>query len=50
QLRDTTTIDIHTQLRLWKETLCFRRQSIGNRSTTDILKDFPGYTNPLLVI
>ena len=42
-------MDIHTQLRLWKETLHFRRQSITNRSTTDVLKNFPGYNNPLLV-
>lgn len=49
QLRDTTTIDIHTQLHLWKETFYFRRQSIGDRSTADVLKDFPGYGNSLLV-
>jgi hypothetical protein len=49
QLRDTTTIDIHTQLRLWKETLYFRRQSIRDRSTADALKDFSGYGNSLLV-
>lgn len=49
QLRDTSQIDIHTQLRLWKETLYFRRQSIRDRSTTDIIKDFPGYGNALLV-
>ncbi|CAM2726060.1 unnamed protein product [Rotaria socialis] len=50
QLRDTTTIDIHTQLRLWKETLYFRRQSIRDRSTADALKDFSGYGNSLLVL
>jgi hypothetical protein len=49
QLRDNPQIDIHTQLRLWKETLHFRRQSIRDQSTTDILKDFPGYGNTLLV-
>ncbi|CAF4060894.1 unnamed protein product [Rotaria sp. Silwood2] len=49
QLRDTTTIDIHTQLYLWKETFCFRRQSIRDRSTADVLKDFSGYGNSLLV-
>jgi hypothetical protein len=49
QLRDISQIDVHTQLKLWKETLHFRRQSIRNRSTADILKDFPGYSNSLLV-
>ncbi|CAF1466611.1 unnamed protein product [Rotaria magnacalcarata] len=44
-----TTIDIHTQLHLWKETFYFRRQSIGDRSTADVLKDFSGYGNSLLV-
>jgi hypothetical protein len=49
KLRDNLQIDIHTQWRLWKETLHFRRQSIRDRSTADILKDFPGYGNTLLV-
>ena len=49
QLRDNSQMDIHMQLRLWRETLSCRRQSIRDRSTTDILKDFPGYGNALLV-
>lgn len=49
QLQNTATMDIHTQLNLWKETLHFRRQSIRDRSTADVLKDFPGYGNSLLV-
>ncbi|CAF4012876.1 unnamed protein product, partial [Rotaria magnacalcarata] len=50
QLRDTTTIDIHTQLHLWKETFYFHRQSIGDRSTADVLKDSPSYDNSLLQV
>ncbi|CAF1503507.1 unnamed protein product [Adineta ricciae] len=49
QLRKNPPVDIHVQLSLWKETLHLRRQSIRDRSTADILKDFPGYGNPLLV-
>ncbi|CAF4182585.1 unnamed protein product, partial [Rotaria sordida] len=49
QVRDISQIDVHTQLKLWKETLHFRRHSIRNRSTVDILKDFPGYSSSLLV-
>ncbi|CAF2060439.1 unnamed protein product [Rotaria magnacalcarata] len=50
RLRDLSQIDVDTQLKLWKETLHCRRQSIRNRSTADILKDFPGYSNSLLVL
>lgn len=49
QLRDFPAVDIDTQLLLWKETFHFRRQSVRNRSTTDILNDFPGHRHPLLV-
>ena len=49
QLRDDSQLDIHTQICLWKETLHYRRQSIRDQSTSDILKNFPGYKNALLV-
>ncbi len=49
QLRDASQIDVHIQLKLWQETFAFRRQSIRNQSVTDILNNFPGYTNSLLV-
>jgi hypothetical protein len=49
KLRDASAIDINTHLRLWKETLHVRRQSIRDRAVSDILKDFPGYSNPVLV-
>ena len=50
QLQDLSRMDIQSQQRLWRETLHFRRESIRDRSTADILKDFPGYSNGLLVI
>ena len=49
QLRDDSQLDINTQIRLWKQTLHYRRQSIRDQSTSDILKNFPGYKNTLLV-
>lgn len=49
QLRNISQTEIQTQVRLWKETFHFRRESIRDRSTADILDDFPGYGNPLLV-
>ena len=49
QLRDTIGIDINTQLELWKETLPYRQKLVRDRSTTDILKDFPGYSNSIFV-
>ena len=42
-------MDINTQLNLWKETLFLRRKCIRDLATTDIMKDFPGYGNSLLV-
>jgi len=50
KLRDVSDIDIHTQLHLWKETVHFRRQCIRDKLTSEILKEFPGYSNQLLVI
>ena len=49
QLRAVSQIDLHIQLKLWQETFAFRRQSIRNQSIQDILNDFPGYSNSLLV-
>lgn len=49
ELRDLSQLDVDTRLSLWKETFYFRRQSIRDRSTNDILSDFPGYGDSLLV-
>ncbi|CAF4634726.1 unnamed protein product, partial [Rotaria magnacalcarata] len=49
QLRDLPTMDINAQLNLWKETLFLRRKCIRDKSTADIMKDFPGYSNALLI-
>ena len=49
KLRNLSQIDVDTRLTLWKETFYFRRQSIRDRSTVDILNDFPGYGDSLLV-
>jgi hypothetical protein len=49
QLRDLSQIDVDTRLSFWKETFYFRRQCIRDRSTGDILNDFPGYGDSLLV-
>ncbi|CAF1077554.1 unnamed protein product [Adineta steineri] len=49
QLRNMSQTNALTQLKLWKETLHFRRQSTKDHSTKDIIKDFPGYSNSLLI-
>ncbi|CAF1628145.1 unnamed protein product [Rotaria magnacalcarata] len=49
QLRDLPTMDINAQLNLWKETSFLRRKCIRDKSTADITKDFPGYSNALLI-
>jgi hypothetical protein len=41
QLRDLSQIDLNIQLRLWKETIGFRRQIVRNQSTSDILTLYP---------
>lgn len=49
QLKDISQIDPQSQLKLWKETLPYRREYIRNRSTAEILIEFPTYSNPSLV-
>ncbi|CAF1480114.1 unnamed protein product, partial [Rotaria sordida] len=49
KLRDLSDIDIHTQLHLWQETVHFRHQCIREKPTSEILKEFPGYSNQLLI-
>lgn len=49
QLREFTQIDVDTQLRLWSETFRFRRQTIRDQSTNDVVNLFPAYTNSFLV-
>lgn len=49
QLKDITQIDRETQLKLWKETLAFRRDFMRNHSTSEILVEFPGYSSAFLV-
>ena len=49
QLRDLTDMDVATQVKLWKETVHYRRKEVRDQSTVDILKKFPGYTNSVLV-
>ncbi|CAF4247722.1 unnamed protein product, partial [Adineta steineri] len=34
---------------LWNETMQVRRQYIRENSTSDIVKEFPGYSNPILI-
>ncbi|CAF1362987.1 unnamed protein product [Adineta steineri] len=49
QLRDISPIDINNQMMLWNETMQVRRQYIRENSTSDIVKEFPGYSNPTLI-
>lgn len=49
QLKDISQIDLNTQINLWQETIHFRRQRIRNKPTSEIMKEFPGYSNPFLV-
>ncbi len=49
QLRALSQIDLSTQLRLWKETFGFRRQVVREQPTSDVMKNFPAYSDPFLV-
>lgn len=49
QLQNFSELEVSTQLRLWKETFIFRRQVVRDQSTSDIIKNFPAYSNPFLV-
>lgn len=49
QLYDVGQLDIDTKLRLWKETFVFRRQTVRDQSTGDIMKKFPAYNDTHLV-
>ena len=48
-LRDTSQIDLTTQINLWKQTIYFRRNWIRDQTTADIIQQFSGYCNPILV-
>ncbi|CAM4949821.1 unnamed protein product [Rotaria socialis] len=49
QLQNFSELEVSTQLRLWKETFIFRRQVVRDQSTSDIIKNFPAYSNPFLI-
>lgn len=49
KLRDLSEVDIDSQRQLWQETLHLRRQCIRDKPTAEIIKEFSGYSNPLLV-
>jgi len=49
QLQNFSQLDIGTQLRLWKETFIFRRQVVRDQATSDIVKNFPAYSDTFLV-
>ncbi|CAM4816259.1 unnamed protein product [Rotaria magnacalcarata] len=49
KLRDESDLDIHAQLHLWQETVHFRRQCIREKPTSEILQEFPDYSNQLLI-
>lgn len=49
QLKDMSGIDLETQLKLWNETLSYRREYIRTHSTAEILMEYPTYLNPFLV-
>ncbi|CAF4165901.1 unnamed protein product [Adineta steineri] len=49
QLQSFSQLDINTQLCLWKETFIFRRQLVRDQSTSDVMKNFPAYSDAVLV-
>lgn len=49
RLRDDLDLDLDVRLQLWKETLHLRRKAIRSRTALEIIEEFPGYNDPLLV-
>ena len=49
RLRNDSLADIEDRLHLWRSTLQLRRATIRNQPTGQILGQFPGYTQPVLV-
>ncbi|CAF1689079.1 unnamed protein product, partial [Adineta ricciae] len=49
QLCDFGRLDVDTKLRLWRETFGFRRETVRDQSTSDIMKKFLAYNEPHLV-
>ncbi len=49
ELRNESLVDIEVRLHLWRSTLHIRRATIRDRSTAQILEQFPGYSDPTLV-
>ncbi|CAF4351751.1 unnamed protein product, partial [Rotaria magnacalcarata] len=49
KLRDDPQIDLDIRLQLWKETVHVRRKAIRNQATSEILQEFPGYKDPVLI-
>ncbi|CAF1519519.1 unnamed protein product [Rotaria sp. Silwood1] len=49
KLRDDPQLDLNIRLQLWKETLHVRRKAVRNQTTSEILEEFPGYKDPVLI-
>ena len=49
QLREDPQIDLNVRLQLWRETFHIRRKAIRDQATSEILEEFPGYKDPVLV-
>lgn len=49
KLRDDPQLDLNIRLQLWKETLHVRRRIIRNQTTSEILEEFSGYKDSMLV-
>ncbi|CAF1426972.1 unnamed protein product, partial [Rotaria sordida] len=49
KLRDDPQLDLNIRLQLWKETLHVRRRAVRNQTTSEILEEFPGYKDSVLI-
>ena len=49
RLRDDSHLDLDIRLQLWKETIHVRRKAIRNQITSEILEEFPGFKDPVLM-
>ncbi|CAF1460105.1 unnamed protein product, partial [Rotaria sordida] len=49
KLRDDPQLDLDIRLQLWEETLHVRRKAIRNQTMSEILEEFPGYKDSVLI-
>lgn len=49
ELKSVAPDDVACQIGLWKETFLFRRKTVRDQSTSEVMALFPAYSDSILV-